>query len=191
MDVIADLEHACANTGRLVANVRADQWSAPTPCTEWNVRELVNHTTWTLTMFGNATRDADAPPRDADLLGDDPVAAYERAAAAAVAGWRALASFDSEITIPIGALPARLAVSINLIDVYVHGWDLAAATGQDAALDEGIAQRVLDVSRAFLPEVGRRAAFAEEVQVATDAPAGDQLVAYLGRRPASAAALTA
>jgi uncharacterized protein (TIGR03086 family) len=142
-------------------------------------------------MFGNATREADAPPRDADLLGDDPVAAYERAAAAAVAGWRALASFDSEITIPIGALPARLAVSINLIDVYVHGWDLAAATGQDAALDEGIAERVLDVCRGFLPEVGRRAAFAEEVHIAAGATAGDQLVAYLGRRPASAASLTA
>ena len=50
-----DLEPAFANTERLVRGIRADQWNAGTPCTEWDLRTLVNHTTWVVSMFGAVT----------------------------------------------------------------------------------------------------------------------------------------
>jgi uncharacterized protein (TIGR03083 family) len=37
------LDRALGATGDLVAGVRDDQWDAPTPCTAWSVRDLVNH----------------------------------------------------------------------------------------------------------------------------------------------------
>jgi uncharacterized protein (TIGR03083 family) len=40
---IADLDRALAATGDVVAGIGADQWSAPTPCTELDVRGVLNH----------------------------------------------------------------------------------------------------------------------------------------------------
>jgi hypothetical protein len=39
---IDDLTAALGAVGDLVADVRQDQWSASTPCPEWDVRELVS-----------------------------------------------------------------------------------------------------------------------------------------------------
>ncbi|MGZ4504808.1 MAG: maleylpyruvate isomerase N-terminal domain-containing protein, partial [Nocardioidaceae bacterium] len=45
-------------TDRL-ARVRPDQWDAPTPCTEWSVRDLVNHVVgedrWTVPLMHGST----------------------------------------------------------------------------------------------------------------------------------------
>ncbi len=178
---VDDLHDALANTGRLVDGVGPDQWRASTPCTEWDVRALVNHVTWVLEMFGAATR-GEAPPhaRDVDVLGDDPAGAFRAAADAALAGWRCRGTAGT-LRIPIGELPAQVALGINLTDVYVHGWDVAQATGQDAKLDD----RLCDELLAFLPEAvppgARERAFGPIVDVADDAPAAERLLAYCGR----------
>ena len=54
-----------------------EQWSGPTPCTEWDVRTLVNHVAgeylWVPEMLAGKTI-ADVGDRlDGDLLGDDPL----------------------------------------------------------------------------------------------------------------------
>ena len=69
--------------------VRPGQWTAPTPCTEWDVRALVNHVVgakrrYTMLLHGAATDEVEAT-RAVDHLGDDPVASF----AAAAAGLRA------------------------------------------------------------------------------------------------------
>jgi uncharacterized protein (TIGR03086 family) len=183
MESIQALEQAFANTGRLVAGVRADQWEAGTPCEKWDVRQLVNHVTWVVQMFGAAVADQPAPPRDTDLLGDDPAGTFRGSAATTLAAWHARGSLDGEVTLPLGPVPASYAIGINLVDACTHGWDIAIATGQDPALDPQACELALAVSQQLLPTVGRRDRFAEEVSVPADAPAADRLVAYLGRRP--------
>jgi uncharacterized protein (TIGR03086 family) len=180
---IDDLQDAVANTGRLVDGVSPDQWHAPTPCAEWDLRALVNHMTWVLEMYGAATSGDGPPhPRDSDVLGDDPAGAFRRAAQAAVAGWRARGT-DGTVRIPIGELPAQVALGINLTDVYVHGWDVARATGQDAKLDDRLCAELL----AFLPDAvpagARDRAFGPIVDVPAQALASDRLLAYCGRTP--------
>jgi uncharacterized protein (TIGR03083 family) len=41
--ILDDLARASAVTGDLIDRIAAGQWTAPTPCTEWTVRDLVNH----------------------------------------------------------------------------------------------------------------------------------------------------
>src|ERR1700752_2141968 len=69
--------------------VKEDQWDDPTPCTDWNVRDLVNHVTyenlWTVRLMGGATIEEVGDKFDGDVLGDDPIGAALTAARAAIA----------------------------------------------------------------------------------------------------------
>ena len=179
---IKDLELVFANTGRLVRGVRDDQWTADTPCAQWNLRTLSNHTTWVVSMFGDVVEGR--PPtaaRDAELLGDDPGAAFAATAAATLEAWRAR-GLEGTVTFGPGELPAESALAINVFDTYVHGWDIAQATGQDAELDPELCAVLLAVLPSLAPIVRRGDNFGPEVDVAPDAPVADRMLAYLGRK---------
>jgi uncharacterized protein (TIGR03086 family) len=179
---INDLELAFANTGRLVRGVRADQWTAGTPCTQWNLRTLANHTTWVVSMLGDVAQGR--PPtaaRDAELLGDDPGAAFAATAATTLDAWQTR-GFEGAVTFGPGELPAVSAFAINVFDTYVHGWDIAQATGQDAELDPALCAVLLEVLPSLAPVVRRGDNFGPELEVAPDAPVADRLLAWLGRK---------
>src|SRR4249919_1094310 len=58
------------------------QLDAPTPCDEWDVRTLMNHMLDTQHYFVGAARGEDVSPpspNPPELLGDDPVADFDRA----------------------------------------------------------------------------------------------------------------
>ena len=66
----------------LIDRIAADQWTAPTPCTEWSVRDLVNHLVGMNLVFVALFEESPMPARRADRLGADPAGAYHRSAAA-------------------------------------------------------------------------------------------------------------
>jgi uncharacterized protein (TIGR03086 family) len=68
--------------GDLIDGIAADQWTAPTPCTEWNVRDLVNHLVGMNLVFVALLEESPMPERGADRLGADPAGACRRSAAA-------------------------------------------------------------------------------------------------------------
>src|SRR4051812_12240655 len=76
------------NWQRILDDVTADQWDDPTPCTEWNVRALVNHVVgeelWVRPLLEGSTIEQVGDRFDGDLLGDDPVARGREASAEAV-----------------------------------------------------------------------------------------------------------
>src|SRR4029453_14819737 len=57
---LATMTRACAATEDVVAAVGADQHDLPTPCTEWTVRDLLNHLVGTLVL---ARAGGPGPPR--------------------------------------------------------------------------------------------------------------------------------
>ncbi|NBH11053.1 TIGR03086 family metal-binding protein [Amycolatopsis sp. SID8362] len=122
--------------------VPAGGWHAPTPCTEWDVRALVNHMTRGnlnyVGLLGGATREEFLAARDADALGADPVTAFTesvRACADALAGSGVL---DRVVDYPLGELTGRRALAVRTADSTVHTWDLARALGRDETLDPGL-----------------------------------------------------
>jgi uncharacterized protein (TIGR03086 family) len=58
---VEQLGRALAAVGHLIAGIRDDQWSAPTPCTDWTVRELVTHLVGMNRVFA-ALLNGQAPP---------------------------------------------------------------------------------------------------------------------------------
>ena len=69
--------------------VKNDQWVDPTPCTEWSVRELVNHVVaeelWTAPLLRGKTIREVGSQFDGDVLGEDPLARARAGAEEAVA----------------------------------------------------------------------------------------------------------
>jgi uncharacterized protein (TIGR03086 family) len=129
-----------------VRAVSEDQWDRPTPCSEWTVRDLVNHVVgedrWTVPLVHRSTIDAVGSSLDGDLLGSSPVeTAVESAEEAVVAvdeelpqGGSVHLSYGDE---DIGEYIRQLCA-----DHLVHAWDLAAATGGDTSLDPDLVEEV-------------------------------------------------
>lgn len=143
------LDHIYSNANRLVAGV-GDQWEAQTPCSEWNVQQLVNHMAGTTkTMVASAKREA--PGEGDEHLGDDPVASFAAAASAAMAAWRADGATEGDVQVPF-EMPAQVALSVNVLDIGTHVWDLATATGQDHGLNAAAVAAIDQANRAVISD---------------------------------------
>jgi uncharacterized protein (TIGR03086 family) len=84
---------------------------------------------------------------------------------------------------PLGEMPGAILGGFTTLDIAVHGWDLATATGQDPTLDEELAGAVLGFARQTLTDTTRAPRIGPEIAVAADASTTERLVAFLGRRP--------
>jgi uncharacterized protein (TIGR03086 family) len=111
----------------------------PPPLPGWTVRQLVNHLVneerWTPPLLAGATIEEVGSRFDGDLLGDDPVAAFDGAAAAALAVVRAEGALEGTVHLSFGDHPAREYAMQLAADHLVHAWDLARAIGADQSLD--------------------------------------------------------
>ncbi len=137
-DLYALHRQALDATGAYVAGTTADHLGAPTPCVDWDVRGLLNHiiggNLWVVPLVGGKTIAEVGDSLDGDHVGDDAGAAYTASAEAAAAAFAA-APPDAPCKVSYGPIPAEAYVGHRFVDVLVHGWDLAVATGQDTTLD--------------------------------------------------------
>jgi len=162
--------------------VGEEEWSSPTPCEEWTVRDLVGHVVSTSGMFFGFIGE-DAPPGPS--VEDDPAAAVRAATGAVHAALedpdRAGRSYDGMF----GTTTFEASVDRFLsADLVVHGWDLARATGQDDGMDEAEVAVIREAMSGFDTNAMRGpGAFGPEVDVPDDASEQDRLLAFLGRRP--------
>lgn len=185
MDLL-DLDRKTLDVTRAyVARTRPDQLGMPTPCADWDVRALLNHILGNNDLYaaGASGQAIDWDERARDRVGDDALAAYDRSAAAVSAAFAA-ADPTTDISFPFGVIPAQQAVAVHFVDILVHGWDLAVATGQDPALPDDLAEAALAVVALYPPEVwGTPQFFADKVESAPDEPSYVRLVKLVGRAP--------
>lgn len=154
-----------------------DQMDAPTPCEEWDVRALMNHMLDTQRFFIGRARGEEVPmpaPTPPPLVGDDPVAAFER-------GRSELLGAFGEPGVVDKTMPA---LGIAFSDQLLHGWDLATATGQDAAMPDGLADAAYQMIHGRFTDEQRPGIFKPAVPTPATATRQDELLAYTGRDPA-------
>jgi len=182
-DLLAALDRALAGTGRLIAGIKGEQWSASTPCTDWDVRAVVDHLTAGHLYFAALVCD-EPPDRSRAQHAGDGVAAYRSAAAALRAAFAQPGVLDRVYQASIGPAPGAVLVHVRIGELLVHGWDLARATGQAPDLPADLAAQELTLWQAqFGGSLGNGAGlpFAPAQPVAPEAPAIDQLAAFAGR----------
>ena len=131
--------------------VTAGQWSAATPCAEWDVRTLVNHVAgeylWVPELMAGKTVSEVGDRLDGDLLGDDPVAVLASAARSAQAAADEPGSLTRTVHLSFGDVPGAEYVKQMAIDSVIHAWDLARAIGADETLDPELVDFAFDALR--------------------------------------------
>jgi uncharacterized protein (TIGR03086 family) len=137
MDQLDVLHRAIDQTGRIVSGVQQGQLGDPTPCADWNVSALLNHTISVVMMFDGAASGAefDGAHFANDNVGDDAGASYKSAADKLHATLVAPGVIDATWHMPFGPVPGEAAVGFATLEVAQHGWDVAKATGQQADFD--------------------------------------------------------
>jgi uncharacterized protein (TIGR03086 family) len=189
---VDDLGSALAGTEQLVARIGVEQWGLPTPCTDWSVRDVVNHLVGGNLLFARVLGGEPLPPREelvaasrTDRLGDDALGAYRSSAAALLDACRAEGVLDRPVTVPAGTFPGIAALHLRIVEALVHGWDVARATGRPLDFPDRLVEQELAFTRSTLPRLPPRPAgqgpFAPAEPVPDDAPALDRLAALLGR----------
>lgn len=157
-------------------------WDAPTPLPGWDVRTLVHHLVheevWTPPLLGGATIEEVGDRFDGDLLGPDPIATLEEAAAAALAAVRADGVLERTVHLSFGDRPGREYVLQLSADHLVHTWDLARALGADERLDPEVCAAVLDWFRVDTEALYQRIG---EIGPRVEVPGGDAQAELLGR----------
>ena len=131
-----DLARACAAVRDLIINIGPEQWAAPTPCSEWDVRRLVAHLTGMNRVFVALLNDEPIPRPPSAVADVDAIGAFEDSAAALQAVFDRPGALERTYVGPLGTATGAERLQIRLYDLLAHGWDLAQATGQPAALPE-------------------------------------------------------
>ena len=179
-------EQALEHSGRYVAGVSDTQWHDPTPDEEWDVRQLVNHVVsgnfWVTPLVGGKTIDEVGDKYDGDVLGDDPAAAYQQSAKEAAAAFNAPGALQAACAVSYGPVPGEIYAGHRFIDVLIHGWDLAKATGQDTTLPADLVEACFAVVEPQKELLAGSGMFGSDVQVPDGADRQTQLLAALGRK---------
>jgi uncharacterized protein (TIGR03086 family) len=179
--IVDDLARASAVMGDLIDRVAADQWTAPTPCTEWSVRDVVNHLVGTNLMFVAMFEESPMPERGADRLGVDPAGAYRRSVVALQAAAARPGVLERSQTSPVGVATGVERLQWRIADLLVHGWDLVQATGVVAELPDDLVEQALTFVQAQLPSQPRTGRFSDPQPIRDNASAIDRLAAFTGR----------
>lgn len=187
---LADLDQALLAATVIVAGIRPGQWTAPTPC-DVDARTLTGHVVAGSLLFAALLRDGIMPAAGTlgdDVLGDDPVAAFRRAGAGLTGAFAAPGVLAHPYPAPPGvAAPSGMVsgadlLHVRLVEILVHGWDIARATGQPTEFPDDLARRVLAAAQRIpKPPPGPGSPFAPEAAVPAGAPAIDALAGFLGR----------
>jgi uncharacterized protein (TIGR03086 family) len=174
-------------TRRVVAGIGAGQWHDATPCPDWDVHALLNHVVagnrWVGPLVGGATIAEVGNRLDGDQLGHSPLMAYEASAADADRAFCEEGAMDAPCAVSYGPVPGSVYCGHRFIDVLVHGWDLARATGQDTALDPELVAACLEVLEPERELLAASGVFGSPTEPPADADPQTRLLAYLGRTP--------
>jgi uncharacterized protein (TIGR03086 family) len=132
--------------------VGADDWKRPTPCTDWNVRQLVNHVVGSDVRYTDLLRGGSAEDfirrredetRLAPVGGGDALEEWRHANTALDAALHERGAMDRVVDYPRGPLRGHEIVENRLVDITIHTWDLARAIAADDTLDERLVRRCL------------------------------------------------
>jgi uncharacterized protein (TIGR03086 family) len=168
--------------GRRIDDVPADRWDDPAPCEGWVARDVVRHVVeWMPSLYLGAVG---LPLPEGPSVDDDPAGAWRAADAAISTALQDPAVAARPTTTPAGEMTLEELVAMTgLMDLLVHAWDLARATGQDETLDAAEAAGFLAGIEPWDAALRTSGQYGPRVPVPDDADAQTKLLAFTGRRP--------
>jgi uncharacterized protein (TIGR03086 family) len=179
---VAVLDSAVTWTHSCLQLARVSPLTLPTPCIDWDLGQLLVHMDESLVVIAEAAElghvEVDVAPRR-----PDPGQLVDRIVQRAC---RTQAAWRQRLTsAPMGVgdlvLGRDTVALVGALEIAVHGWDVAVATGQHRRLPEDLAARLYDAAVAVVTPEERGRRFQPAMPVPASAPASTRLLAHLGR----------
>ncbi|HEY0541961.1 MAG TPA: TIGR03086 family metal-binding protein [Actinoallomurus sp.] len=172
----------------VVLGIGPEMLDRPTPCPEYDVRALLGHLSAWMTERARAAavkRPITGAPDESFVPEPGWADRYAEAARAAAVAWSEPAAWEGTGSLS-GAMemPAEMIGGLVFSEFLLHGWDLAAATGQKYALDDDLAVALFDQVSSMAGMARQYGAFGPEVPVPASAPLADRALGLAGRDPA-------
>jgi len=187
-DLLLLFQRAQAQFTDRVDAVAPGEWDAPA-LPEWSVADLVAHLTseqlWVPALLAGQEPGevAGQIPTDTDeLLGGDPLTAWETAADAALTAWADPDALSLTVRLSGGTTSALDYLVEMTADLTVHAWDLARAVGGVTELDAELVAAAFRYAEEHLGDDGVPGVIAAPVEVLPGADLQTRLLARFGRR---------
>lgn len=173
------------STKNVVDNIADTAWGNDTPCSDWDVKAVVNHivyeNVWMVALFGGRTIEEVGDEFEGDLVGDDPIGVYNSTAARVKAILSESDAMSRTCQISSGPISGAEYSKQLFLDTLIHGWDIAVGSRQDARLDDYLVQMCTPLAQAIADNEDYRAVFAAPTTSSTGGNPQTQLLGLLGR----------
>jgi uncharacterized protein (TIGR03086 family) len=170
-----------------VAGVAGEDLALATPCTEWNVAQVLQHAAldqivWASSLSGTAMP-SENPFAPSGQLDRAPLAYAEQALDASVHAWTAISTELVPTPLPQGEMTGSQAAGAAALDAAIHAWDIAVATGQGSPLTPELARLLHPVATSIVEPLRQYGAYAAALAQPPGADPAATLLRYLGRHP--------
>jgi uncharacterized protein (TIGR03086 family) len=185
-ELIVLFQRAADRFSENVRKVGDDQWHLPTPCTDWDVRTLVNHVTveqlWVPPLLGGSTVAEIGDRLDGDQLGGNPKATWTDAVKASSAAFATPGALERTALLSSGERPVSEYCWEMTTDALIHGWDLARGIGADETMDPELIDVIYERTLPYVDMLAETGMFAPPVPVGPDADPQTKILAIFGRK---------
>lgn len=183
MGPIEQLEIILPTVSDLVDKITPEQLSNPTPCAEFTVHGVLDHMMVLGGTFAYLFRGEEPPTIEAPTVyGWVPSTDFRIVMDDLLDAVRSDEAMGRTLDTPIGRMDGATFASVVAFDGLMHGWDLAAATGQIYTVDSTIVESVDGFTRVALNDDLRDAGlFEAPTDAPDDASTLEALAAFSGR----------
>lgn len=168
-----------------VSNVSNDAWGNDTPCSDWDVKAVVNHivyeNVWMVALFNGRTIEEVGNEFEGDLVGEDPAGVYLRTSNEVKAILAEPDAMSRTCQISSGPVTGAEYSKQLFLDTLIHGWDIAVGSKQDATLDDYLVRMCTPLAQEIADNEAYRSAFNEATSGSTSDNPQTRLLALLGR----------
>jgi uncharacterized protein (TIGR03086 family) len=173
---------------KVVDAVQPGDLHKPTPCSEFDVKTLVEHTIGAARRVPSVGRHEPQGELDTAVVDGSYANAMGAASDDARTVWADDALLAEHMDLGWGAFDGATVALVYAQELIVHAWDIAASIGVTAMLDPSLAEQCLAFAEEFMAPYprGGEMPFEAIVPVPADAAAYDRLAGFLGRRPVAA-----
>lgn len=186
MTIRQTLRDAIAQLDSSISHIDPAAWHRPTPCAEWDVRELVNHVAgecaWIPPLLAGKTIAEVGDSIPGDVLGQDPAAAWRRVASDALDAATDPAALTRTVHLSSGESTGAAYLAEVSADLIIHAWDLAHALGRGDRLPDALVEHAAATLGPQVEEWRAAGALGDAIEVPADSDPQTRLLAMVGRR---------
>jgi uncharacterized protein (TIGR03086 family) len=181
------LERAVSYALGTVQAVDPDALPAPTPCGNWDLSALLHHVNESLDLLHDCIDTAAVGATAGAQPTTDPLAVFRARATHLIGAFSGRRPTRQVVLAGGYPLAIGAVVTTGALEIAVHGWDISRATHEARPIPSELASDLLWVCPLFTLDARHHRLFAPPVPVPPTGSVSDQLVAFLGRDPATSA----